>query len=152
MRVTEDSAHLSLDCQVDNDLHCLILQKLILLFTLAAACALAQSRVYELRTYHVYEGKLEALKANFRDHHIATFKRHGIESIGYWVPQDPELAKTTLIYLLAHPSRAAAEKNWAEFRKDPEFLKVAAESEKNGKIVEKVESVYLDPTDFSPLK
>ena len=83
MRVTEDSAHLSLDCQVDNDLHCLILQKLILLFTLAAACALAQSRVYELRTYHVYEGKLEALKANFRDHHIATFKRHGIESIGY---------------------------------------------------------------------
>ena len=97
----------------------LMRQKLILLFTLAAACALAQSRVYELRTYHVYEGKLEALKANFRDHHIQTFKRHGIESIGYWVPEDPE------------------------------FLKVAAES---GKIVEKVESVYLDATDFSPLK
>jgi hypothetical protein len=127
-----------------------MLRKLILLFTLlAAGCVLAQSRVYELRTYHVYEGKLEALKANFRDHHIQTFKRHGIESIGYWVPEDPELAKTTLIYLLAHPSRAAAETNWAEFRKDPEFLKVAAES---GKIVEKVESVYLDATDFSPLK
>jgi len=127
-------------------------QKMFLLLTLFAACALAQSRVYELRTYHTYDGKLEALKANFRDHHLATFKRHGIESIGYWVPEDPELAKNTLIYLLAHPSRAAAEKNWAEFRKDPEFLKVAAESEKDGKIVQKVESVYLDATDFSPLK
>jgi hypothetical protein len=127
-------------------------QKCMMLFALLAACASAQSRVFELRTYHVYEGKLEALKANFRDHHVATFKRHGIESIGYWVPEDPELAKNTLIYLLAHPSRAAAEKNWAEFRKDPEFLKVAAESEKNGKIVEKIESVYFDPTDFSPLK
>jgi NIPSNAP protein len=126
-----------------------MLQKCLLVLTLLAACASAQSRVYELRTYHVYEGKLEALKANFRDHHIETFKRHGIESIGYWVPQDPELAKTTLIYLLAHPSRAAAEKNWAEFRKDPEFIKVAAES---GKIVEKIESVYLNPADFSPLK
>jgi len=129
-----------------------MLKKFLLLFPLLAVCALAQSRVYELRTYHVYEGKLEALKANFRDHHIATFKRHGIESIGYWVPQDPELSKTTLIYLLAHPSRADAEKNWAEFRKDPEFLMVSAESAKNGKIVEKIESVYLDPTDFSPLK
>src|ERR1035438_7153570 len=130
----------------------LMFKKLFLLFTLLAAGMPAQSRVYELRTYHTYEGKLEALKANFRDHHIATFKRHGIESIGYWVPQDPELAKNTLIYLLAHPSRAAAEKNWAEFRKDPEFIRVAAESEKDGKIVQKVESVYLDAVDFSPLK
>jgi hypothetical protein len=129
-----------------------MIRKFLLLSTLLAACAWAQSRVYELRTYHCYPGKLEALKANFRDHHIETFKRHGIESIGYWVPQDPELAKNTLIYLLAHPSRAAAEKNWAEFVKDPEFLKVAAESQKNGNIVQKMESVYLDPTDFSPLK
>jgi hypothetical protein len=129
-----------------------MLGKFLLLFTPLAACALAQPRIYELRTYTCYEGKLEALKANFRDHHIAAFKRHGIESIGYWVPQDPELAKNTLIYLLAHPSRAAAEKNWADFRKDPDFIKVAAESEKNGKMVQKVETVFLDPADFSPLK
>jgi hypothetical protein len=66
-----------------------MLQKMLLLLTLFAACALAQPRVFELRTYHTYDGKLEALKANFRDHHLATFKRHGTESIGYWVPQDP---------------------------------------------------------------
>src|SRR5580658_11161952 len=113
-------------------------QKLFLFFMLGAACASAQSRVFELRTYTCYDGKLDAVKADFRDHHLETFKRHGIESIGYWVPQDPELAKNTLIYLLAHPSRAAAEKNWAEFRKDPEFLKVAADP-KNGNIVKKME-------------
>jgi hypothetical protein len=129
-----------------------MLQKLFLLLTLGIACASAQSRVFELRTYTCYDGKLEAVKADFRDHHLETFKRHGIESIGYWIPQDPELAKNTLIYLLAHPSRAAAEKNWAEFRKDPEFLKVMAESKKNGDMVKKIESVYLDPTDFSTMK
>jgi len=75
-----------------------------------------------------------------------------MESVGYWVPSDPARSKNTLIHILAHPSREAAEKNWAEFRADPEWKKVSAESEAAGKIVEKVESVFMDPTDFSPLK
>jgi hypothetical protein len=127
-------------------------RKFLLLFTLLAACALAQTRVYELRTYHCNEGKLETLKARFRDHTIEIFKRHGIESIGYWVPLDPELAKNTLVYLIVHPSREAAAKNWAAFSSDPEWKKVAADSEKDGKIVAKVDSLFLDPADFSPLK
>jgi hypothetical protein len=130
----------------------LMTRKLFLLFTLLAACAMAQNRVYELRTYHCNEGKLETLKARFRDHTIEIFKRHGIESIGYWVPQDPELAKNTLVYLIVHPSRAEAAKNWAAFSSDPEWKKVAADSEKDGKIVQKVDSLFLDPTDFSQLK
>jgi hypothetical protein len=125
---------------------------LLLLLLGASSLATAQTRVYELRTYHCYEGKLEALKANFRDFNIRILKRHGIESVGYWVPQDPALASNTLIYMVVHPSRADADKNWAEFRKDPEFIKLAAEAMKDGPIVQKVESLYLDPTDFSPLK
>jgi hypothetical protein len=125
---------------------------LFLLFVAASASGWAQTRVYELRTYHCYEGKLEALKANFRDFDIRILKRHGIDSVGYWVPQDPALAGKTLVFLLVHPSRAAADQNWAEFGNDPEFIKLAEESKKNGPIVEKVESVYLDPTDFSPMK
>jgi hypothetical protein len=125
---------------------------LCFLFAAGAASAWAQTRVYELRTYQCYDGKLETLKANFRDFNIRILKRHGIESIGYWVPQDPALAKNTLIYIVVHPSRADADKNWAEFRKDPEFVKLAADAMKAGPIVEKIESVYLDPTDFSPLK
>ena len=129
-----------------------MLRKFFLLFTLLAACALAQGRVYELRTYHCNEGKLEALKARFRDHTIEIFKRHGIESIGYWVPQDPETSKNTLVYLIVHPSKEAAAKNWQAFRDDPEWKKVAADSEKDGKLTNKIDSVYLNPTDFSALK
>jgi hypothetical protein len=131
-------------------------RKLLLIFALLGATLFGQGnpapRVFELRTYHCFDGKLDALKARFRDHTIEIFKRHGIESIVYWTPQDPELAKNTLVYLIVHPSREAAKANWAAFSADPEWKKVAADSEKDGKIVQKVDSLYLDPTDFSPMK
>jgi hypothetical protein len=127
-------------------------RRLLLLFLLLSGLAVAQNRVYELRTYTCYDGKLEALKARFRDHTIAIFKRHGMESIGYWVPQDPEKSKNTLIYILAHPSLEAAQKNWDAFRADPEWVKAKAASEAAGPIVQKTESVYMNPTQFSMLK
>lgn len=109
-------------------------------------------RVFELRTYHTLEGRLGALHARFRDHTMKLFEKHGITNIGYFSPQDPPLAGKTLVYLIAHPGREAAKKNFDAFRQDPAWLKAREESEKSGKIVEKVESVFLDPTDFSPLK
>ena len=128
-------------------------RKLVLLSLLMAGFAFAQSRVFELRTYTCNEGKLEALKARFRDHTIEIFKRHGMESIGYWIPQDGERSKTTLIYIIVHASREQAAKNWREFAADPEWKKVAAESEANGKILVKPpESVFMDAADFSPIK
>jgi len=68
------------------------------------------------------------------------------------IPQDAPAHENTLIYVLAHASREAAKKNWGEFFQDPEFQKVAKESEAHGKIVSKMESVYMDPADFSPMK
>jgi hypothetical protein len=114
----------------------------------------AQSaRVFELRIYHCLPGRLPALQARFRDHTITIFKKHHMESIGYWVPQDADKGKeNTLIYIIAHPSRDAAKKNWAEFGADPEWQQVAKASEADGKIVEKIESTYMDPADYSPLK
>ena len=128
-------------------------QRLLGLFVLLAGFALAQNRVYELRTYTCNEGKLEALKTRFRDHTIEIFKRHGMESVGYWIPQDGEKSKTTLIYIITHASREAAKANWAAFIADPEWKKVAAASEVNGKILAKPpESIFMDPADFSALK
>ena len=72
-------------------------------------------------------------------------------NIAYWVPQDSPAHEDTLIYIIAHASREAAKKNWDEFRNDPEWQKVQKESEANGKIVSKVESVFMDATDFSPM-
>ena len=127
-----------------------MIRKLLALLLLTAVMAFAP--VYELRTYTAADGKLEALKVRFRDHTIRIFKKHGIESIGYWVPQDGERSKNTLIYIVAHPSREEATKNWAEFAADPEWKKVSAESEANGKLVLKVESVFMEPTEFSQLR
>jgi hypothetical protein len=128
-----------------------MIRRLLPLLLLLAASAFAQNKVYELRTYTCNEGKLEDLKKRFREHTIEIFNRHGMESIGYWVPQDAR-SSTTLIYIISHASREQATKNWKEFGADPEWKKVAAASEENGKIVAHVESVFMDPTDFSKLK
>jgi hypothetical protein len=107
--------------------------------------------VYELRVYHANEGKLDALVARFRDHTDAIFKRHGMKSVAYWLPTDEPLKGKTLIYILKHPSREAATANWKSFHDDPEWIKVSTESEKNGKLAEKIDSTYMTLTDFSPV-
>jgi hypothetical protein len=112
--------------------------------------ATTANTVFELREYHAAEGKLDALLARFRDHTIAIFKRHGIESVAYWTPTDDPLKGKTLIYLLRHPSREAATANWAAFHDDPEWKSVAAASEVNGKLTTSIESTFMKLTDFSP--
>ena len=110
----------------------------------------AQDRhVYELRTYTTAPGRLDALNKRFREHTTKIFEKHGMRNVGYWVPMDTQ---NTLIYILEHDSREAAKKSWDDFRNDPEWKKVQAESEADGKIVEKVESVFMTPTDYSKLK
>jgi hypothetical protein len=105
--------------------------------------------VYELRLYHVHEGKMDALKARFGDHTDAIFKRHNMKSIGYWVPEDA--AQNLFVYILEHPSRQEAEKNWAAFQADPEWKKVKAESEAQGPLVDHIDRYFMDPTSYSAL-
>lgn len=109
-------------------------------------------RVFELRTYTAPEGKLGDLHARFRNHTLRIFQKHGMASVAYFSPEDTPLSSNTLVYLLAFPSREAAKKSWDAFRSDPEWKKVAAETQANGPIVTKVESVFLDATDYSPMK
>ena len=112
----------------------------------------SQHQVFEIRTYTAEPGKLEALHARFRDHTQQIFSKHSMTSVGYFAPSDEPLSKNTLIYILAFPNRDAAKKSWDEFRSDPEWQKVQKESEANGKLVTKVDSVFADPTDYSPMK
>jgi hypothetical protein len=113
----------------------------------------AQGRkVFELRTYTSPDGRLNDLLARFRNDTLRIFEKHGMENVGYWVPADSPASGNTLIYILAHDSRDAATKSWAAFRADPEWQAVAERTQANGPIVSKVESVFLETTDFSPLK
>jgi hypothetical protein len=115
----------------------------------AVAHAQAKPRIFELRTYTANEGKLDALHGAFREHILGFFRKAGMTNVVYFKPMDAPLSQTTLIYLLSHESREAATRSWAAFRNDPEWKKV---SSANGPLASKVESVFLEPTDYSPLK
>jgi len=121
--------------------------------------AAASPRAFELRTYTASAGNLDALNARFRDHTLKLFAKHGLTSIGYWLPdKDQKDSDRTLIYILAHKSKDAAAQTWAEFRADPDWIAAKAASEKKagGSLTEAgtngVKSVFVTPTDFSPMK
>jgi len=117
--------------------------------TIGQSQAQAPHHVYELRMYHTVPGRLDALSTRFRDHTDYLFARHDMKAIGYWIPQDtPDL----LVYVLDHPSRDAATKNWAAFMADPDWVKAKADSEASGKIVDHVDNYFMNPTDYSKLK
>jgi hypothetical protein len=108
-----------------------------------------KDRFFEMRTYHANEGKMDALNARFREHTNRLFQRHGIELVGYWQPVDQ---KDTLVYILAYPSQAARDASWKAFQVDPDAQKAKAESERGGVLVQKVDQVFMAPTDYSPIK
>ena len=118
------------------------------------AQAQAGKHVYELRTYTAPEGKLGELNSRFRNHTLRIFNKHGMKSVLYMTPQDAPNSQNTLIYVLAHKNREEAKKSWATFGADPEWVKVRTESEANGRLTTQggVQSVFMDPADFSPMK
>jgi hypothetical protein len=109
-------------------------------------------RTFELRTYHCLPGRLPNLTKRFQDHTVKLFEKHGMQNIAYFNSEAPEGKQSDLVYLLAHKSQDAAAKSWDAFRADPDWIKVKEASEKDGKIVEKLESVYLKPLSFSKIK
>jgi hypothetical protein len=107
--------------------------------------------VYELRIYHLYEGKLEPLLARFRGPERKIFDKLNMHCVAFWTPTDEPLKGRTFIYILRHPSRAIADENWKKFQSDPEWVKQKAESEKDGPFVEKHDVTIMALTDFSPV-
>ena len=122
----------------------------LLQFT-STAEAQSSNRVFELRTYTTHPGRIDDLHTRFADHTTALLERHGMTNIGYFSPQDSPLSETTLIYVLAHDSRAAAEASWAAFRDDPDWQRAFEESRRDGPLVENVVSVFMDPTYYSQM-
>lgn len=109
-------------------------------------------RVFELRTYYLHPGRVEAINARFRDYTRELFQKHGMTNVMYWYTVEKDGSQPKLIYLLAHKSEKAAKKSFERFGKDPVWVMVRDRSEETGPIVEKITSVYLKPLPFSPLK
>jgi hypothetical protein len=111
------------------------------------------ARCFELRTYTASPGNLDKLLARFRDHTLALFAKHGMTSIGYWTPvAKPGETGNTLVYILAHKSQAAAAESFQAFRADAAWVEAKKASEVNGPLTMKVESVFMTPTDYSPIR
>ena len=104
--------------------------------------------IYELRFYRAAAGKMDALHDRFRDHALPLFARHGVEVVGFWVPEhDPE----QLVYLVRFRDAEARERAWNGFRNDPEWQSAKADSERDGALVEKQDHWVMEPTDYSPM-
>jgi hypothetical protein len=108
------------------------------------------TRVFELRIYYVNPGKMEALHARFKNHTNKLLEKHGMQLVGFWT--DAKEPDRKLIYIVAHKSKEAAEANWKAFQQDPDWKTAKAKSEENGKLVEKVDSIFMNATDYSGIK
>ncbi len=108
------------------------------------------NRVFELRIYYANAGKMDALHARFKNHTNKLLEKHGMTLIGFWT--DEKEPQRKLIYLVAHKSKEAAEASWKAFQADPDWITARNASEKDGKLVEKVDRVWMNPTDYSALK
>ncbi len=117
-----------------------------------AAAPAAGQHYFELRTYTTPPGKLAALNTRFRDHTCKLFQKHGMTLVGFWTPATGPTAENTLIYIVSHASKETAEASWKAFRADPDWIKAKAASEVDGPLTEKVETLPLIATDYSPLK
>lgn len=113
-----------------------------------AAAPAKDARVFELRTYIAEPGRRDALLARFRNHTTKLLAKHGVTNVGYWVPEDA--ADNRLVYLVAFPNRKAREESGRAFAEDPEWKRVKEETERDGKLVTRVEAVQLVQTDYSP--
>jgi hypothetical protein len=114
--------------------------------------AQTKNRIFEVRTYTAADGKLDAVVKRFRDPEKALFEKYGMPAVFYSTAAEAPRSENTFVYMLAHESRESARKSWAGFIADPAFRAAAAESDKDGRAVIKVESIFVNPTDFSPLK
>ena len=119
------------------------------LFATAAVAAEADTRLFEMRVYYAAEGKLDGLNARFRDHTLKLFAKHGMTSLGYFVPT--KNTENKLVYFLAYPDRAARDASWKAFQSDPAWKSAQQASETNGKLITKVEVAFLTATDYSAL-
>lgn len=111
-----------------------------------------EPRAYEMRIYTANEGKLDELEDRFRNYTTALFEEHGIENVGYWIPDDPERSHNTLIYIISYENRDVAQERWDAFYYSTEWQEIAERTNANGNLVQSVESVFMTPTDYSPLQ
>lgn len=111
------------------------------------------NRIFEMRTYYTHQGKLPNLHARFRDHTIDLFEKHNINNLVYFnYETDMNGSENTLLYFITHPDRESAKNNWQAFIQDTDWRQAYEASRIDGSLVDSLTSLFMIPTNFSPLK
>jgi NIPSNAP len=115
-----------------------------------SVAAEGQGRVLEIRTYVTPDHTgLDNLVKRMKDE-SKIFDRLGMKGALYSVATEAPQSENTFVYILAHENREKAKDNWARFGADPEWQQLRKTAASPGQI--KVQSLFVSPTDFSPLK
>ena len=116
----------------------------------SSVAAQGQGRVLEIRTYVTPDRTgLDNLVKRMKDE-SKIFDRLGMKGTLFSVAVEPPQSENTFVYILAHESREKAKENWTRFGADTEWQQLRKTAASPGQI--KVQSIFVSPTDFSPLK
>jgi hypothetical protein len=112
--------------------------------------AQGQGRILEIRTYVTPDKTgLDNLVTRMKSE-AGIFDRLGMKSVLYSVAAEAPQSDNTFIYILSHENREKAKENWSRFGADDQWKALRSTAAPTGQI--KIQSVFINPTDFSPVK
>jgi hypothetical protein len=115
-----------------------------------AEVAAQGQRVLEIRTYLTPDkAGLDNLVTRMRSEG-RIFDRLGMKSVMFSTATEAPQNENTFVYILSHESREKAKETWSAFGKDSEWMELRKTAAPTGQI--KITSLFVTPTDYSPLK
>jgi len=106
--------------------------------------------LYELRIYHICQGRLAAIHKRFSEHTLKFFEKYGIKVVDFW--EDAE-GNERIYYVLEYQDMEERNRKFAEgFAKDPDWLEVKRLSVIDGEIVEKIDIHFMKRVPYLPAK
>src|SRR5574341_1851318 len=98
--------------------------------------------LYVLRIYHSSPQKLPKLHDRFKTHTLKLWEKHGIRQVGFWTPMIGE-NNQDLYYIIAWENLAERKQRWGAFMGDPDWIRIKAETEKDGPLYSHITNMIL---------
>jgi hypothetical protein len=105
--------------------------------------------IYEYRKYVAAPGKLPSLHQRFEESVLGLFARHGMDVLAFWTPVVGSTI-SELHYILKWADLPAMQQSWGALVADPEWARVAEESERDGALLTSVENQLWALAPYSP--
>jgi hypothetical protein len=104
---------------------------------------------FDFRIFHASPGKLDALHARLRDHQIPLLEQHRILTLAVFVPAGENPQQVVCLVTAAEDLHSLIA-DWADFRRDPKWHGIVAETDRDGRLVAAESFQRLIRTYWSP--